>query len=92
VKGAGFETYLGTIDSESLFNVDERNSQLFLYISQYVRVQHVAKSSLRTGTHTRLRTYKRVSKNFRIGRLERELQMVYLSANKCSCIAICESA
>jgi hypothetical protein len=32
--------------------------------------------------------YEGVSKSFRIGRLERELQMVQLSATRCSCIAI----
>jgi len=32
--------------------------------------------------------YEGVSKSFRTGRLERELQMVRLSATKCSCIAI----
>jgi hypothetical protein len=35
--------------------------------------------------------YEGVSKSFRTGRLERELQMVQLSATRCSCIAICES-
>jgi hypothetical protein len=35
--------------------------------------------------------YEGVSKSFRTGRLERELQMVQLSAIRCSCIAIfCE--
>jgi hypothetical protein len=33
-------------------------------------------------------TYKDVSKSFRTGRLERELQMVHISATRCSCIAI----
>jgi hypothetical protein len=33
-------------------------------------------------------TYEGVSKSFRTGRLERELQMVQLSATRCSCIAI----
>jgi hypothetical protein len=32
--------------------------------------------------------YEDVSKSFRTGRLERELQMVQLSATKCSCIPI----
>jgi hypothetical protein len=32
--------------------------------------------------------YEGVSKSFRTGRLERELQMVQLSAIRCSCIAI----
>jgi hypothetical protein len=32
--------------------------------------------------------YKGVSKSFRIDRLERELQMIQLSATRCSCIAI----
>jgi hypothetical protein len=35
--------------------------------------------------------YEGVSKSFRTGRLERELQMVELSATRCSCIAIYES-
>jgi hypothetical protein len=33
-------------------------------------------------------TYEGVSKSFGTGRLERELQMVQLSATRCSCIAI----
>jgi hypothetical protein len=33
-------------------------------------------------------SYEVVSKGFRTGRLERELQMVQLSASRCSCIAI----
>jgi hypothetical protein len=33
-------------------------------------------------------TYEGVSKSFRTGRLERELQIVPLSATECSCIAI----
>jgi hypothetical protein len=33
-------------------------------------------------------TYEGVSKSFRTGRLERELQMVQLSATRCSCITI----
>jgi hypothetical protein len=33
-------------------------------------------------------TYEGVSKSFRTVRLERELQMVQLSATRCSCIAI----
>jgi len=32
--------------------------------------------------------YEDVSKSFRTGRLERELQMVHFSATKCSCINI----
>jgi hypothetical protein len=32
--------------------------------------------------------YEGVSKSFRTGRLERELQMVQLSATRCSCIVI----
>jgi hypothetical protein len=32
--------------------------------------------------------YKSVSKSFRTGRLERELQVIKLSATRCSCIAI----
>jgi hypothetical protein len=36
----------------------------------------------------RTQTYEGVSKRFRTGRLERELQMVQISATRCSCIAI----
>jgi hypothetical protein len=32
--------------------------------------------------------YEGVSKSFRTGRLERELQMIQFSATRCSCIAI----
>jgi hypothetical protein len=32
--------------------------------------------------------YEGVTKSFRTGRLERELQMVQLSATRCSCIAV----
>jgi hypothetical protein len=32
--------------------------------------------------------YEGVSESFRTGRLERELQMIQLSATRCSCIAI----
>jgi hypothetical protein len=35
-----------------------------------------------------LNIYKCVSRSFRTGRLERELQVVQLSATRCSCIAI----
>jgi hypothetical protein len=42
-----------------------------------------------TGTVPNARVvYDGVSKSFRTGRLERELQMVQLSATRCSCIAI----
>jgi hypothetical protein len=37
---------------------------------------------------TRVPVYEGVSKSFRTGRLERELQMVQLSATRCNCIAI----
>jgi hypothetical protein len=36
----------------------------------------------------KVKAYEGVSKSFRTGRLERELQMVQLSATRCSCIAI----
>jgi hypothetical protein len=41
-----------------------------------------------TYTHTHTHTHEGVSKSFWTGRLERELQMVQLSATRCSCIAI----
>jgi hypothetical protein len=39
-------------------------------------------------THTHKRAREGVSKSFRTGRLERELQMVQLAATRCNCIAI----
>jgi hypothetical protein len=44
--------------------------------------------TLEPKTFSILVLYEDVSKGFRTGRLERELQMVELSATKCSCIAI----
>jgi hypothetical protein len=38
--------------------------------------------------HLECSVYECVSKSFRTGRLERQLQMVQLSATRCSCIAI----
>jgi hypothetical protein len=38
--------------------------------------------------HHAMKTYEGVIKSFRTGRLGRELQMVQLSATRCSCIAI----
>jgi hypothetical protein len=43
---------------------------------------------LTTLPNDRMVIYEGVSKSFRTGRLERELQMVQLSATRCSCIAI----
>jgi hypothetical protein len=37
---------------------------------------------------TPVNTYTRASKSFRTGRLERELQMIQVSATRCSCISI----
>jgi hypothetical protein len=54
-----------------------------------------------TKAHTKLRThsiqkglskYDGVSKSFRTGCLERELQMMHLSATRCSCIAMSQSS
>jgi len=38
--------------------------------------------------HRKTWTYEGASKSFRTGRLEQELQMIELSATRCSCIAI----
>jgi hypothetical protein len=65
-------------------NVLEENYRLvntqthILYIYIYVH----------THTHTHTHTHKVVSKSFGTGHLERELQMVQISATRCSCIAI----
>jgi hypothetical protein len=40
------------------------------------------------GAHARTHAHEGVSKSFRTGRLERELQMVQFSATRCSCIDI----
>jgi hypothetical protein len=42
----------------------------------------------RAQQHNYLAIWEGISKTFRTGRLERELQMVQLSATRCSCIAI----
>jgi hypothetical protein len=47
-------------------------------------LHHILPSSI----HLPLLLFDGVSKSFRTGRLERELQMVQLSATRCSCIAI----
>jgi hypothetical protein len=41
-----------------------------------------------TQTNTLRHLYEGVSKSFRTGRLDRELEMVQLSPTRCSCIAI----
>jgi len=53
-------------------------------------VEGVYEGNLDTHTHARTRahTHEGVSKSFRTGRQERELQMVQLSAIRCNCIAI----
>jgi hypothetical protein len=38
--------------------------------------------------HTHARTHEGVSKSFRTGHLEQELQMIQLSATRCCCITI----
>jgi hypothetical protein len=45
-------------------------------------------SSVFNNWTSKLVTYEGVSISFRIGHLERELQMFQLSATRCSCIAI----
>jgi hypothetical protein len=49
---------------------------------------HMIKLISRKSVKVRFELYEGVSKSFRTGRLERELQMVQLSATRCSCIAI----
>jgi hypothetical protein len=46
---------------------------------------------IKTTSEILILSYKGVFKSFHIGCLERELQMVQLSATRCSCIAFCES-
>jgi hypothetical protein len=58
------------------------------------KVKEALKGDFEAGTGSdptcehRLQQYEGVSKSFRTGRLERELQMVQLSATRCSYIAI----
>jgi hypothetical protein len=49
---------------------------------------HIETASTVAGTRVVRMKYEGVSKSFRTDRLERELQMVQLSATRCSCIAI----
>jgi hypothetical protein len=49
---------------------------------------HYTQSQPRTLPFEAILVYEGVTKSFRTGRLERELQIVQLSATRCSCIAI----
>jgi hypothetical protein len=56
------------------------------YTLALISLTHISISTSRD--FVSLGTHEGVSKSFRTGRLERELQMVQLSATRCSCIAI----
>jgi hypothetical protein len=73
---------------------------LYLYLYYHKRYQYMKSGNAESTNHmfpdvfialnplASLKTYEGVSKIFRTGRLERELQMVQLSATRCSCLAI----
>jgi hypothetical protein len=71
--------------SESVFHMKSVNKMFTSH--QFLHSFH---SSFNTGCTSEdfILTYEGVSKSFRTGRLERELQMVQLSATGCSCITI----
>jgi hypothetical protein len=56
------------------------------WINPYVELGQILKECLQLFQNISL--YEGVFKSFRTGRLQRELQMVQLSASRCSCIAI----
>jgi hypothetical protein len=62
------------------------------FIEQRYRAESVTQEAVNLADRiesTRLyNTFEGVTKSFRTGRLEQELQMVQLSATRCSCIAI----
>jgi hypothetical protein len=79
------------------FDIRLRADKLILYIAILRRLclfqmHSVCVDSLIDVTYAVLKLlvfeYEGVFKSFRTGRLERELQMVQLSATRCSCIAI----
>jgi hypothetical protein len=55
------------------------------FIPRFMKIRKLVESLLERNEVTT--TYEGVSKSFLTGRLERELQMVQLSATRCSCIA-----
>jgi hypothetical protein len=63
----------------NLFHVGHKECAILDYETHLVANIHPKRRSLR---------YEGVSKSFRTGRLERELQMVQLCTARCSCIAI----
>jgi hypothetical protein len=63
----------------------EMSGQLY---PRYLLGRRLSGSQNRSGCSGEEKKYEGVSKSFRTGRLERELQIVQLSATKCSCIAI----
>jgi type IV secretory pathway TrbL component len=66
---------------------------VMIYIYIYIYICSVIKGESETFYTQKFNVkmevkYEGVSKSFRTGRLERELQMVQLSATRCRCIAI----
>jgi hypothetical protein len=53
-----------------------------------VQVETLRRTNPPSKESYQMSNYESVSKSFRNGRLERELQMVQLSASRCNCIAI----
>jgi hypothetical protein len=63
---------------------DIKNMFIYATINTDTKFKKVAS----IGLSAHFLTYEGISKSFRTGRLERELQMVNFSATRCSCIAI----
>jgi hypothetical protein len=75
--------------SSNEFNIfSETHALHFLVVSRLQKVPGSDRLSWHGFIQPLQGVYKVVSKSFRTGRLERELQMVQLSATRCSCIAI----
>jgi hypothetical protein len=69
-------------------NIDKHLSNITSALRELVSYLGYFFQKISHGSFARAIKYEVVSKSFRTGRLERELQMVQLSATRCSCIAI----
>jgi hypothetical protein len=72
-------------DGEQLSSSFKVKGEIALVLNQAVRYEEDILCLIK---HYATKTYDGVSKNYRTGRLERELQMIQLSATMCICIAI----
>jgi len=70
------------------FVIQLEKSNCFLWNSQFLCHRDTGSSAYIYNTKVHHCIYEGVFKSFRTGHLERELQMLQLSATRCSCIAV----